>query len=163
MESVQIMFFVVVVVVGVVCSDGVAEKLVNKELVDSICKFGIVVVFVLSKSRKSLDFLENISFVEDCLDQVKPGSSVDGVFLNFKGNSMSLVQTIFGINLVKSQLESSVQILVVPVGVYLVAEQSHKIDSISNFIMDGALAGAYGCAQENYAQNNANHLHLLIY
>ena len=66
------MFLEIVVSVDIVSSDDVKEELIDEELVDSFSKFPILHVFVFSESGESVDFDQNISFIENCLNHVKP-------------------------------------------------------------------------------------------
>ena len=64
---------------------------------------------------------------------------------------MCLEKTIFGIDLVKSEFEIGIQILVAPISVDLILEQSQEIDSVSDFIVYGALAVCNLRAEEKYS------------
>ena len=96
------MFREIIISIGVVSSDGVSEKLIDKKLVDSISKLWVFVIFIFSESGESFYFLEDIGLIEKSLDQVKPRSSVNCLFFDFENYIMLLEEVFRGVNLVQS-------------------------------------------------------------
>ena len=80
------MFLEIVVSVYIISSDDVKEKLIDEELVDSFSEVRILNVFVFSESGESVDFDQNISFVENCLNHVKPWFSSEASLTDFENN-----------------------------------------------------------------------------